>query len=136
MQKRIITGLLSMLAVVSTIGLAQAGQAQSSWKTAVKITCDRTVPQGDAVNVFVCTDSTCNTYAHAGALQCGTNLGMRTTGHRVETNFKPTVFKYSLEVRNQFNDVICSNQGEGMPVGNTVTCNGAKSPKLSVGRPH
>jgi hypothetical protein len=127
--------MLSILALLFASASAEAGQAQS-WTTAIKITCDRTVGQANATNVMLCEDATCFKSYLAGGFDCGTDLGFRTTGYRIDTDFKPAVFSYTLAVSDQSARLMCSNSGSGIPVGTTVTCDGSRSPKLSVGRPH
>lgn len=140
MRKMIMAGIFSLVAFCFGSDFAQAAQVKLTWKTSVKITCDRTVEQGEAVGLFLCTDATCNTHFPDDQigihLNCGTMLGKRSTGFRVETPFEPTVFKSTLNVLNEADVVICSNPVEGMPVGNSVNCDGSRSPKLTVGRPH
>jgi len=135
MRNITLAGLLSILAVLFAGRLAVAGQAQL-WTTSTKLSCDRSVMGADTINVKLCEDATCSVSFDAGGLECGSNLGLKSTGHRFDTKFKPTAFSFTVEVRDQNNNVICSNSGEGMPMGTTVTCNGSSSPKFTVGRPH
>jgi hypothetical protein len=143
MRKIIVTGLLFMVAVISASTLAEAGQAQSSWKTSVKITCDNSVPRGAAIGVQLCRFANCADMKPIDVpLECGTTLGMRSTGLRVESDFEPTNVIFTIKGFDQSGAETCSSiPTSGFPytigeVGSTVTCDGRRSPKLSVGRPH
>lgn len=149
MRNLIMAGIFSLVAFCFASDFAEAAQAKSTWKTSVKITCDRTVAEGSAIDVFLCEDNTCNRrypadpiFPNVGIrLDCGTNLGMRSAGGRFETDFKPALFKYSFEVRDASNVLMCldtADEPQEMPyVGSTVKCDeSSRSPKLTVGRPH
>jgi hypothetical protein len=140
MRKLITTGLLCMLAVISASTLAEAGQAEDClWSTAVKITCDRSVPVGAATGFSLCEDgrvgATCAPVPD-GTLTCGTKNSVRSTGLRVCSNFKPTTFKFLIGLQDESGNSICSESVAGMEIGNTAICGDFRSPKLSVGRPH
>jgi hypothetical protein len=134
MRKIIMTGVLCMLAVIFGSALAEAGQAP--YTTSVKISCDNSVTLGSAIGVKLCTDTGCNIFVDVGDLECGSSIGMRSAGLRVESDFEPTVFKFTLHGFNESGSQICLLENSIMPVGSTVTGNGTRSPKLSVGRPH
>jgi hypothetical protein len=146
MRKIIMRGLIFMVAVLSASNLAEAGQAQSSWTTSVKISCDNTVVAATA-DVFLCKNPNCDPdiYQVPFVFTCGTDSLGRSSGGRFEMDlFEPWVFSYTINVRDQFG-TWCSYSGIGVPVGKTVTtesttttvtCPGDRSPKLSVGRPH
>ena len=134
MRKIIMTGLLCMLAVIFASTLAEA--AGAPYTTSVKITCDNSVMLGSALDVKLCTETTCNIFVDVGDLECGTSIGTRSAGLRVESDFEPTVFKFTLQGFDETQNQICSLEDMIMEVGSTVTGNGTRSPKLSVGRPH
>ena len=133
MGKIKLADLLGIVSVLSTGTVAETAQVQS-WTTAVKISCDNSVAEAHASNILLCEDALCSVVFPAGGVDCGG--GVRSDGHRFDTPFKPTVFSYTLEVMDQGSRLICSNVGDGMPMGTTVTCDGSNSPKLTVGRPH
>jgi hypothetical protein len=130
-------GLFGLLAVISASTLVQAGQAElPSWKTAVKIACDGTVAEGVATKFELCSAGCVDAFP-VDNLACGTNYGMRSNGRRVDTGFKPVVFRFTLKLGVE----TCTMEGLILDnriweVGSTVLCNDARSLKLSVGRPH
>lgn len=134
MRKIIMTGLLGVLAVIFARTLAEA--AGAPYTTSVKLTCDNTVMLGSATGVKLCTDTGCNIFVDVGDIECGTSLGMRSARLRVESNFEPTVFKVTLQGFDETGSEICFHENLIIPVGSTVTGDGTRSPKLSVGRPH
>ena len=147
MRKITVTGLLFMVAVVSVSTLAEAGQALAPlWSTSVKITCDRTIPRA-LVSVRLCRFNDCGLIVPAlnldpVDLECGASLETRSAGLRVESDFEPTNFIFTFQVFDENGNETCFKEAPttlnpDIPVmGSTVTCNGDRSPKLSVGRPH
>ena len=144
----LIGGLLCILALLFANTFTEA--AQSGWTTSIKITCDSAVPQGSVTDVLLCEDAaSCDacraqrnqlplpntscgpTVVLAGNYTCGTDFGFRTDGGRIDSSFEPTFFNY-LSFTNSGD---CGNTGN-TGFGTTLTCNGDRSPKFTVGRPH
>jgi hypothetical protein len=136
MSKIKLVRFLSFLAVVGMSSFAEGAQADT-WTTAIKITCDNSVAEASATKLKLCTTTNCNTYSTPPDVVCGgTETRNRSAGYRFETDFKPGLINYTLEVKDQSGRVICFEEVNGTPVGSTATCQDGKSPKLSVGRPH